>query len=91
MHYDCLREPTTKAARFRQAHRCQILVQDVMLVLAQLWKAGIPFAAVVPNWDETVLATFKRLPCTSWTGGTACTLVHTSSEASVPEVLFGVL
>ena len=67
------------------------LFQDVVLVLAQLWSLEIPFAAMLPKWDEAVISVLKRLPGVQWTDGGALLLVHSALESSLPDFLFHLL
>ena len=88
---DFVGEPALREKHFRATRRSNTLVQDVMFVVSQLWAAGAPFAAVLPNWDDAAMAAFKRLPGMGWTGGLQCTLLHSTPKDILPERLFATL
>ena len=73
---------------FLHAKKLYTLFQDVALVVAQLWASGTPFIAVLPHWEPSIVSVLKRLPGVQWTGGTMCSLLHSTSVTSVPCVLF---
>ena len=67
------------------------LFQDVVLVIAQLWTAEVPFVALLPGWDSSILSTLRRLPGVQWTAGSELVLLHTATEDSLPSFLFHLL
>ena len=76
LNEECLHKTFQAEAPFESTRRGNVLFQDMVLVLAQLWGAGVPFVAEVPKWDEAVLATLKRLPGVTWTDGERCSLLY---------------
>ena len=69
-------------------HATHVLLQDVVLVLIQLWCAGKHFAAVLPRWDSSLTALLKRIPGVNWQDGDGLTFYHSFVTSSLPCVLF---
>ena len=73
---------------FARARRQQILFQDIGLVIAQLWRDALPFVALLPMWDASIVATLRRLPGVEHTVADSLALLYNVHEDTVPPVLF---
>ena len=70
---------------------CQTLVQDMYLLLVQLWQKAWPFAFLLQNADQAIFAAVKRLPGVSHRHGRHLLLFYNCASADVPPGLFHLL
>ena len=77
-----------KASSFRKHHRIHTVLQDVVLLVVELWLRAEPCVALLPCPDEALRATLKGLQGLSWVQGSELLLVHNVPEAAVPKKLF---
>ena len=77
-----------RAKAFR-AHRAKsVLLQDVLLLAAQLWAEGHPFVSIFPMVEATVHARLRQLTALLWTAGDSLFFCHNTPESMIPEGLF---
>ena len=62
--------------------------QDVLLLLVQLWKRAVPFAALVPRFDAAILSALCRLPGVRKAQGVQLALLFTCGENEIPAALY---
>ena len=75
-------------AAFLETSRLHTLVQDVVLVVTQLWAAQLPWVVLLPQWEPSLISTLKSLPRASWTDSDACSLIYSVRRPLCPMFCF---
>ena len=73
---------------FVVAQALATMQQDVLLLLVQLWRRAVPFAALVPRLDSAILSALCRLPGVRKTQGVQLALLFTCGVNEIPAALF---